>query len=685
MNEEAEPPTAEQLFRRFLEREREGRALQSEDLLAGARPEVREEFLALREDYLILRRELAANGARLTPGRVLGGFRLVRPVGSGGMGVVWEAVQEGLGRSVALKVLHPHLLLSERAAERFRREAEAGGRLRHPALVLVHAIGVEEGVSFLAEELLEGGSLADRIALLRGADAPLSDEYFVDTSRLFVRLAEGLSAAHEAGILHRDVKASNVLFDRDGAAKLGDFGLATAAGSGAATLTGELAGTLAYASPEQLRGDRRRIDARTDVYSLGVSLFEALTLRRPFEGDAPHLLIRRILHDEPPDPRRLRTRIPRDLAVICLRAMEKSTASRYGSARELADDLGRFLRHEPVLAQPAGPLERGFKWCRRRPSVASLIALGLVSLITLSALLRQTAKARDDSKVLARTAASLLASLQEQGSLRLAETQYREAIDVFLEVFGRDSEEVLACRRGLAILWVRERRFDESLSLIDELLPAFERVFGRTHHETQIALRAKVEALHGMGQLDEARAVILDQLERIPETAGEDRQDALHYLATNAAGRGDFKEYVKVRQEQLQAYEESDPDGRAKARCSYAEALVANGRTEDARRELVEAVTVLGEEQRHVLMARALLAIEDGDWSTARTCYERARADISKEDDPLGEQLAVLEVRKALLEVAARDDAASRAALELARKNLPPQLVEWSNREPKGR
>jgi serine/threonine protein kinase len=267
------------------------------------------------------------------------------------MGVVWEAVQEGLGRSVALKVLHPHLLLSERAVERFRREAEAGGKLHHPALVLVHAIGAEDGVTFLAQELLEGGSLADHLAALRAAEAEPSDEAFIDTARLFARLAEGLSAAHEAGIVHRDVKPSNVLFDRDGHCKLGDFGLATVLDGSAASLTGDLACTVAYASPEQLRGEGGKVDARTDVYSLGVSLYEALTLRRPFEGDAPHSLIRRILHDEPPEPRQIRSRIPRDLALICMRAMEKNPSQRYSSARELADDLGRFLQHEPVRAQ----------------------------------------------------------------------------------------------------------------------------------------------------------------------------------------------------------------------------------------------------------------------------------------------------------------------------------------------
>ncbi|HZL98775.1 MAG TPA: serine/threonine-protein kinase, partial [Planctomycetota bacterium] len=307
-------------------------------------------------------------------GTRLGEFTLLRRLGRGAQGEVFEARQESLGRLVALKVLPPYLTLGPERVQRFRREAEAGGRLDHPNTVGVHSVGEFEGYHYIVQELVAGGrTLADRIAEAR-REAELPRDWCEQTVRLFVQVADAVQAAHEAGIVHRDLKPGNILLTEDGQPKVADFGLAMVQDDLHRSRSGELIGTPFYMSPEQAIGERTGLDPRTDVFSLGATLYEALTLQRPFEGDTREKVMALILLQDPRDPRKLRASIPRDLAVICLKALEKRRERRYQTAGQLADELRRFLRHEPILARPPGLLLSAGKWLRRHPVPAGFAA-----------------------------------------------------------------------------------------------------------------------------------------------------------------------------------------------------------------------------------------------------------------------------------------------------------------------
>ncbi|MHC4845824.1 MAG: WD40 repeat domain-containing serine/threonine protein kinase [Planctomycetota bacterium] len=340
-------------------------------------------------------------GKRLTrkPGDELGDYRLKRPLGQGAVGEVWEAEQVSLGRRVALKLLRPE----KETAGRVRllaREARAGGRMHHPGIVTVYAAGEVDGTPFIAQQLVgDGFTLADFITRARQQGNP-PPGYERKVADLFLRVADAVAAAHAAGILHRDIKPSNILIGPDDQPRVGDFGLAHLEDDGAESARGPtsgLIGTAAYMSPEQVAGDGETIDGRSDVFSLGAVLYEALTLRRAFEGDDAAQVLRRVVDEDPPDPRTLRARLPSDLAVICLKALEKNRAHRYASMSDLADDLRRFLAYEPIHAAPPSAAGRMRRWTQRHPALSATLTLLVISLAVISVLLgreidlRQTA------------------------------------------------------------------------------------------------------------------------------------------------------------------------------------------------------------------------------------------------------------------------------------------------------
>jgi serine/threonine protein kinase len=368
----------------------------------------------------------------------LGDFRLLREAGRGGMGVVYEAEQISLGRRVALKVLPFAATMDPRHLQRFHNEARAAACLHHEHIVPVYSVGCERGVHFYAMQFIEGQTLAafihelrrqagpaapepirqgthERVvgdadvalpttphstgrAVIAAADtAPRADlstqhsergeEHFRSLARLGVQAAEALEHAHERGIIHRDIKPGNLLLDERGSLWVTDFGLAQAEqGEGNLTMTGDLLGTLRYTSPEQVLGKRVGIDHRADVYSLGVTLYELLTLRPAFAGNDRQELLRRVAFEEPAAPRKMDRNIPGELETIVLKAMEKNPADRYATAQELADDLRRFLQHEPIRATKPTWIRRASKWSRRHPAVvrSAMIVLVLLTAGSLS-------------------------------------------------------------------------------------------------------------------------------------------------------------------------------------------------------------------------------------------------------------------------------------------------------------
>ncbi len=316
---------------------------------------------------------------QLAPGVVIADFRLVAKIAQGGMGQVWEAQQLSLRRPVAIKFILPDRV-DDQAVAFFAREARAGGRLNHPCVVAVHATGVTQGLHWIAQELVPGGAtLRNFIEDVRRSGAIPSD-YYERLAHFVAELTDAMQFAHEAGVIHRDLKPSNILITTEDRPKITDFGLARLLDE--ASLSGPFAveGTPHYMSPEQVVGKTVRIDHRTDIFSLGAVFYEALTLRRPFTSETQAGLYDLILSVDPPDPRSIRPRVPVDLAVVCMKALEKRREDRYSSMRELGDELRRFLGHEPVVATRPGPGRRTGKWMRRHPAASVALLLGLVLL-----------------------------------------------------------------------------------------------------------------------------------------------------------------------------------------------------------------------------------------------------------------------------------------------------------------
>ena len=312
--------------------------------------------------------------------RRFGHYELLEQVGQGGFGVVYRARQIELDRIVAVKVLRTGAFSTGSELRRFRAEASAVAKLNHPNIVVVHEVGEVDDTPFFSMEFISGPSLAH---LLK--DGPLPP----DRAATYIRAAaEGIHYAHSRGLIHRDLKPANILLDSFGQPRVTDFGLAhTRDAPHELTHSGDFVGTLLYASPEQARGSHREVGPASDVWGLGATLYELLTGRPPFRGQTAAEVQDRILSEDPPKPRQIRPNIPKDLERIVMQCLAKEPSRRYPSAEEMSRELGRFLRREPVRAQPVGVLGKFVRWCRRRPATAApVISLFIVMfLATLAA------------------------------------------------------------------------------------------------------------------------------------------------------------------------------------------------------------------------------------------------------------------------------------------------------------
>jgi serine/threonine protein kinase/predicted esterase len=475
--------------------------------------------------------------------QTFGRYRILERLGAGGMGVVYLAMDERLGRRVALKASGPRISTSARARARFDREVRAAAQLEHPHIVPIFDVGEEQGTPYYTMQYVEGATLAAIIRALKAEGRPFADltardvrraieasrpgvfpdaarsessrsegdardKTYVETvCRIVLDVADALAHAHDHGVIHRDVKPSNILIDREGRAQLFDLGLAHLDDEPALTLSGDFAGTPQYVSPEQIAGKTANIDRRTDVYSLGVTFYELLTLRAPFTARNTHALLRQIQMKEPPLLRRHNPIVPRDLETICLTAMEKDRERRYASAVEMADDLRRFLEFKPVTARPAGPLLRGWRFLRRNPALGASIALAMIvaigaplGLLIANALIRVQ---RDRAETAAREARALAGQTEQVAEFM---------VDLFREpdLTGAGAEVVTARE----ILERGAQRIERALDTQPLVQAAFMETLGRAYanlglHDRALRLCNRALAIRerelGEGHVDVAR------------------------------------------------------------------------------------------------------------------------------------------------------------------------------------
>lgn len=521
----------------YMDQLRQGRAPSIEDY-ATRHPdladEIRELFptIAITERLKVRQARSDDGRATLGPTRLerLGDFRIIREIGRGGMGVVFEAEQESLGRRVAVKVLPRQVLLDEKHLKRFEREARIAANLHHTNIVEVFGVGEQDGFHYYVMQYIEGvgldtviplvaqmtvkpgaatattpgNALAETVArqLLRGQQGGRGLQYWQNVARIGLQAADALSYAHKLGTLHRDIKPANLLLDAHGTVWLADFGLAKGTQSEDISLSNDIVGTVRYMAPEQFRGNT---DSRSDVYSLGLTLYELLALR-PAYGETSHSrLIQRITEGSPSAPSLSDNEIPRDLETIILKATSHDVGQRYQSAEEMAEDLRRFLEDRPIRARRSSPAERLGRWCRRNRTLAGLTGTTLFLLVTVAVVAslgyvrtKRALQGEESQRIKAEANASLAIEALDRMFERFSPNRIRsipQAAQGGVETETGSSSPILS---------------REAAALLEQMLPFYDRLAQQSGNseklraETATANRRVGAIRQRLGQFDEA-------------------------------------------------------------------------------------------------------------------------------------------------------------------------------------
>jgi tetratricopeptide (TPR) repeat protein len=558
--------------------------------------------------------------AKPSPGAVgrlaVPGYDILQELGRGGMGVVYQARQVRLNRLVALKMILAGLHAGTEQQARFRIEAEAVARLQHPNIVQIYEVGDQDNQSYLALEFVDGGSLAQQRAGTPLPPAP--------AARLVETLARAVQHAHQRNIVHRDLKPANVLLTADGVPKITDFGLAKRLEEeGVTGSSGAIMGTPSYMAPEQARGNTRQVGPAVDLYALGAILYELLTGRPPFKAATALETLQQVVHEEPVPPRQLQPKLPHDLETICLKCLRKEPSQRYAGAGELAEDLQRYLRGEPIRARPVGRFERLWRWCRRNPAGAAVVGLLVSAVVGLSAGLlvldqanRRTEQQRHQTE-----------QQRDQAQKRLG--QVEKATELLGSVF-RDLDPNVEEKEGKSLRVLLGERLDQAAEQLDAeavgdplTVARIQSILGRS--------------LWGLGHLDKAAAVVEKARRTQDALLGPDHLDTLiskHNLAQLYGAQGKYAQAEPLFQEVLQAFTAklgADHPDTLTNKSTLAGLYLAQGKYAQAELLLKEALqgrTVqLGADHPDTLLSKhnlALLDKQQGKYAQAEPLFQEA-------------------------------------------------------------
>jgi len=626
----------------------------------------------------------------------LGDFRILRELGRGGMGVVYEAEQISLGRCVALKVLPFAAMLDKQQLARFKNEARAAATLDHPNIVAIHSVGVDRGVHYYAMQLVEGQSLAQVIQRLRNADCGLrnedpdataapnsafpnpqsairnpqseiatvpsarlstlpdysSGEYFRAIARLGIQAAEALDHAHVNGILHRDIKPANLLVDDANKLWVTDFGLARMERDAGMTMTGDLLGTLRYMSPEQALAKRVIVDHRSDVYSLGATLYELIAIQPVFPCEDQQELLRQIAFEEPRKLRQLNPRIPQDLETIIHKAIEKNPADRFATAAQLADDLRRHLADEPINAKPPGLSTRAAKWISRHRAIAAsgvailavVVAMSMISSVLLLSERQRTIQASEESKAVQKfLVEDLLAAAQDETRLGREVTVgelLENANDKVGQAFVDQPEVEAAVRLAIAKAYQSLGRYEQSEAQAAKALRLLKKSGGKVSLAELETASILEKALTAQKKHDDARKVCEELLEAAKRDFGTRHPETIksYYRLAASCAVTEPELAIDLCTEALELNEGARGlDRRDELRLKHCVAVCLNNANkyeqayEMSLRTLEEARVAYGHEDRFTLRVRALLATtllnqanrdrDIEDWKTQHARY----------------------------------------------------------------